>query len=240
MIIGGAQIAPKSGYIDYNISLHINIATVALKYNMDMLFFPELSITGYEPNMAAELAFEVNDERLNLLQRFVDSNGLMLGVGLPLKTQNGVQIVMAIFKENRQVSFYAKQYLHEDELPFFIPGDAPMILEIGTVKVMLAICYESLQPSHIEQKGREEIDLYLASVAKSENGIKKTNYQYPITAHKHNVPVMMVNAVGPCDNFVSAGQSGIWSATGELLAQMDSTTLGMVGFDTVSGHVITP
>jgi predicted amidohydrolase len=235
-----AQINPDSGDISSNIKLHLDSAKKAAELKANMLFFPELSLSGYEPALASNLAMKPGDDRLNAFQLCSNSTGLTLGIGLPLWTNKGIQIAMAIFRKDVPVVFYAKQYLHEDELPFFVSGVAPLILEQQSVKVMLSICYESLQPSHIEQRAGEKIDLYLASVAKSENGIKKANHQYPIMAQKHNVPVMMVNAVGPCDNFVSAGQSGIWSANGELLTQMDANAVGLIGFDTASGHVIIP
>ncbi len=42
------------------------------------------------------------------------------------------------------------------------------------------------------------------------------------------------NCIGPCDNFISVGQSAIWNNRGELLVQMDSESEGMVMINTIS------
>jgi predicted amidohydrolase len=238
MRIFGAQIAPTSNNVAHNLELHLEFAAQAMNHKADILFFPELSLTGYEPTMAADLALAANDERLMLFQKFVDVGDLMLAVGLPLRTAKGIQIAVAIYRKGAPVRFYAKQLLHEDEMPFFVAGEKPCFIENGTMTIMPAICYESLQPCHIEQRCRKGIDLYAASVAKSENGVQKAVKQFPITASKHKVPIMMVNSVGPYVNFTAAGQSGIWSATGELMTVMNSTESGLIGYDTESGKVI--
>ena len=42
----------------------------------------------------------------------------------------------------------------------------------------------------------------------------------------------MVNSVGFCDNFLSVGQSSIWSRNGRLIDQLDNNTPGILIYDT--------
>ncbi len=51
-------------------------------------------------------------------------------------------------------------------------------------------------------------------------------------ANNHNIPTLIVNCVGFCDNFESAGQSAVWDAQGHLLGQLKSFEEGMLFFDT--------
>ncbi len=58
---------------------------------------------------------------------------------------------------------------------------------------------------------------------------------YPIVARSHNMVVIMANFVGPSDDFLSVGQSAVWNTRGELIAQMDAESEGIVVLDTHSG-----
>lgn len=58
-------------------------------------------------------------------------------------------------------------------------------------------------------------------------------------ARRHRLRVLMANAVGPSDTFVSAGQSSVWDRDGRLLAELDATSEGMVVLDTQGEQVQT-
>lgn len=51
----------------------------------------------------------------------------------------------------------------------------------------------------------------------------------------------MANLVGPSDDFVSAGQSGAWNSSGQLVVSMSDKAEGFVMFDTSArkGVVVT-
>lgn len=51
-----AQTRPVKGNIEQNIISHKELLSIAIEHNAAMIIFPELSITGYEPNLAAGLA----------------------------------------------------------------------------------------------------------------------------------------------------------------------------------------
>jgi hypothetical protein len=53
--------------------------------------------------------------------------------------------------------------------------------------------------------------------------------------------VLMANSVGPSDDFVSAGQSGAWNSSGQLVVSMSDKAEGFVMFDTSAreGVVVT-
>ena len=51
-----AQTAPIKGNVSANIEAHLNFIELALTLNAEAIFFPELSLTSYEPKLAKELA----------------------------------------------------------------------------------------------------------------------------------------------------------------------------------------
>ena len=95
-----------------------------------------------------------------------------------------------------------------------------------------------MQTDHSEQVNKLGAEIYVSSVAKSQNGIDKAMIHYPIVAKKFSMPVLMSNCVGSCDNFESVGQSAVWTKQGILLAQLDDKLEGILVFDTETEEVI--
>lgn len=226
-----AQVKPEKANINTNIENHKKWIHVAISEKVDLIVFPELSLTGYEPKLAKELAIDQNDERLEEFQIISDHNEIVIGVGIPIKSQLGILISMVFFQPNRTRQTYAKQILHSDEKPYFIEGSEQIILTVQNIKIAPAICYESLQPEHTENAKKLGAELYLASVAKSQSGIDKAFEHFPKIALKYSMPTLLCNYIGHCDNFESAGQSAIWDINGKLIGQLDESE-GLLIYDT--------
>ena len=238
MKIAVAQIKPVKGNISANIITHKNLISVAVSFKADAIFFPELSITGYEPGLAKELAITADDKRLDEFQQICDENKITIGVGVPTKAANGTLISMIIFQPGKSRQTYSKQQLHSEELPYFVNGNHQIIVTINDKKLVPAICFESLQPDHAAHANVLGADLYIASVAKSQNGVDKAQQHYPGIANKYSMPVLMANLAGYCDNFKSVGKSAIWNNKGEMMAQLDDENEGLLIFDTATEEVI--
>lgn len=234
MRICAAQLVLEAGNIERNLRKHVALVHVAISYRSDLIYFPELSLTGYEPKLAKDLAFDVEDRRLDVVKELAAQNSVAIGVGAPICTRAGICIAMIVFQPRRAPSIYAKQWLHSDELPFFVKGERQLILSMSDHALAPAICFESLQPRHAEEAIRCGADVYLASVAKSQPNVTNAYKHYRQIAKVHSMPVLMANSVGPSDDFVSAGQSAAWNRLGQLVAKMDAGTEGFVLFDTLT------
>lgn len=229
-----AQTKSEKGNIKANIQNHLRWIEIAVSKKTDLIVFPELSLSGYEPELAKDLATDKNDERLQVFQDISDANKIAIGVGLPIQSECGILIGMVIFQPNQPRQTYFKQILHLDEKPYFVEGSKQTILTIKDTKIALAICYESLQPQHAKNAREMGADIYLASVAKSQTGIDKAYAHFPKIADQYSISVLMANCIGICDNYLSAGQSSIWDAKGVLCGQLDSQSEGLLIYDTVS------
>ncbi|SHI91455.1 carbon-nitrogen hydrolase family protein [Pseudozobellia thermophila] len=235
MKIALAQIHPTKGNYKENIALHTCAIRAAIEENTNAIFFPELSLTGYEPALAEGLKIGIGDESLQAFGQIGSSNNIVIALGVPLQEKGGVSISMLLFQPQRPVARYSKQFLHDDERPYFTAGDAPGILRLQDKKIALAICYESLQERHLEQNISLGADMYLASVAKSQKGIDRACSYFPEKSRLHQLPILMVNAVGPCDNFESAGQSSVWNSEGRLVGQLTPKEQSLLIYDTSRG-----
>ncbi len=232
MKIGVAQIRSIQGDIQANIDKHIKCIELAVSLNAEALFFPELSLTSYEPEKAEADAITVEDSRLEVFQGISNNYKITIGVGAPLKSEKGIHISMIIFQPFKPGKSYSKQKLHPDEFPYFVHGDQQMIVAVGGHKIAPAICFESLQPDHAGHAKNIGADIYLASVAKSSNGVAKAMLYFPTLAKKLQMPVLMSNCIGFCDHFESAGYSSIWNKKGHLMAQLNDSNEGILIFDT--------
>ena len=238
MKISVAQTKPIKGDISANIDSHKKLIHLAISYKTDAIFFPELSLTGYEPELAKDLATNQDDPTFDDFQTISDTNKITIGLGVPTKSHSGIQISMIIFQPNRPRQTYSKQQLHNDEFPYFIKGEKQIILIEDSIKIALAICYESMLTNHSENANKLGAEIYVASVAKSQNGIDNAMIHYPEVARKFTIPVLMSNCVGFCDNFDSIGKSAVWTKQGKLVGQLDVRLEGILIFDTETEEII--
>lgn len=233
-----AQTEAERGNIQRNIENHLEWIELAITEKSDLILFPELSLTGYEPVLAKELATQQNDARLEQFQEISDANQITIGIGLPTISDAGILISMILFDPGQGRKIYSKQKLHLDERPYFVQDNHQIILTIKSKKIAPAICYESLQPEHAESAHRLGAEIYIASVAKSQKGVEKAFRHFPKIAKKFSMPVLMSNSIGFCDNFQSVGQSAIWNNQGELLKKLDSDKEGLLLVDTETQQVM--
>jgi len=231
-----AQIRSTPGDIEKNIARHLDVIHLAARQGAHLLLFPELSVTGYEPRLAEALAVQPSDGRFDEFQVLSDRYGMLIAVGAPTKGLQGTEISMIAFQPGLERTAYSKQQLHADELPFFTPGTQARVFEHANVILAPAICYESLQSSHAEQAAESGAQVYLASVAKSERGVKSGYSHYPMIARKLSMTVLMANCVGAADDYIGAGQSAVWKRDGELVCSLDATQEALVSYDLQTGE----
>jgi predicted amidohydrolase len=183
--------------------------------------------------MAKNLATTINDKRFDVFQQISDENDIAIGIGMPTLSKQGIHISTIIFKPNTIKRFvYSKQLLHNDELPYFKEAKNQPILSIKGLNIALGICYETLQiPNFIKAK-KEKADIFIASVAKAKKNTEKAFIHFPNMAQEFNMPVLMANSIGGCDDFLSNGKSAVWNNKGDLIAQLDSQGQGIITVDT--------
>lgn len=237
MKIAVAQTKPVTGDIGSNIKNHLSLSTLAADHGADIIIFPELSLTGYEPSLAKLLATAIDDSRLAVFQQLSDARQITIGVGLPTKTAMGIHITMVILQPGKPRQANSKMYLHADEEPFFVSGGNLPGLIIKNTPVALAICYEISVREHSENAHHSGAQLYVASVAKTVKGVEKAWMDLGEIAANYGMMVLMSNSVGPCEDGLCGGKSAAWDEGGTLLGQLDDSSEGILILDTVTRAV---
>lgn len=73
---------------------------------------------------------------------------------------------------------------------------------------------------------------YIASVLNSVNGVDADIDKLSQIASTYKMVTFMANYIGISDGHNCAGKSSIWNTQGELIAQLDEQTEGILIYDT--------
>lgn len=231
-----AQTKSTSGGVKQNTQNHISFIKRAIRLNADLIVFPELSLTNYAPRVTQTIDINTYVNPLKSFQDLANKHAICCGIGMPTYKNDAPYISLVLFQANTSPLIYSKQILHDDETPYFKNGTEQVYLHINNTKIAFGICYESLQEAHFLNAHKNDVDVYIASVAKTQNGINKAFKHFPEIAKNYSTPILMTNCVGECEDFISAGQSAAWNSRGELISALDAQNEGLIIFDTSNKH----
>lgn len=238
MKICAAQTKPIKGDVESNIEQHKKLLHVAASNGAEIVIFPELSITGYEPELARKLSTTADDSRFDDFQKISDDKKMVIGIGMPTKNDAEIFISMILFQPQQTRRIYSKKHLHSSEDAFFTGGQSLPILTIDKKIVAPAICYELFISEHSENAYQNGAEIYLASVVESRSDIEKAIKQLSEIAEKFSMTVLMANCVGQTGVYDCAGQTSVWNKQGLLKAQLDDKSEGLIIFDTETQETI--
>ncbi|HEV7780309.1 MAG TPA: carbon-nitrogen hydrolase family protein [Chitinophagaceae bacterium] len=233
-----AQTKPFKGDIEKNIAVHKELINLAITNGAEMIIFPELSITGYEPELAATLATDHDDERFGIFQDISNQNNITIGFGYPAKNDPGISISMAIFEPGKTAKTYSKKYLHSSEEPFFTSGVHFTGLIGPQENIAPAICYELSVPQHAEEAFQKGASIYIASVVEDTEGVERAIKKLSAIASRYSMIVLMANCTGPTGAYACGGKSSAWNNKGELRGQLDAHQEGILIYDTETQNTV--
>ncbi len=229
MKIAAAQIASKEGPEASNLEEHYRLIRLAAEQGVQLLIFPELSITGYTREHAAKQSFSPEDKRLQTLKALSVQSKMTLVVGAPIQVKDQLHIGSFILFPDGKQDIYTKQFLHPGEEISYSPSFAyNPHWSFESEKVALAICADIDHPVHAEQAKANGASLYLASIFFSKNGIAKGHSALGTYAKEYGLHVLMSNFTGPHWNTESAGQSAFWNRDGVMLGALDCDSVGLL------------
>ncbi|MBW8900344.1 MAG: hypothetical protein JF619_19960 [Massilia sp.] len=85
-VFAAAQCTVRAGDLADNIRRHLVFMHAAQRHGVHCLVFPELSLTGYELNLAHDLAQDPDTPLLAPLRACAREAGMTTIVGLPLRS----------------------------------------------------------------------------------------------------------------------------------------------------------
>lgn len=238
MKIAAAQMRSCVGHASQNINRHLELIDLAVEHGADLVVFPELSLTGYEPSRAAEFAVTADDLGFAALQTASDVNAVTIVAGAPLKCLGLPQVSAFIFEPKIASRVYSKQFLHSDEIQYFAPGESADSLICKDPVVSLAICYELSVGRHAETAFAFGASVYLASVAKTQVGVRLASERLSSIAKRHSALVIMANGADEQKAAGCTGGSAAWGRDGNLIASLDRTAEAVVVVDDTTEQAV--
>ena len=175
--LAAAQTVPIRGDVGANVEQHLRLVHTAAEEQAGIVVFPELSLTGYELDLAGELAFSDSDPRLFPLVESAASHRLTVVVGAPVKLGSRLHIGAFILSPDRTVDLYTKRHLGAfpasaspdgvvppPERSVFEPGDRSPLVRLGDATAAVAVCADIARPSHPKEAAERGAKIYLASM----------------------------------------------------------------------------
>lgn len=214
-----AQIASVRGDFAANLQRHLDVTAQAAAAGVELVIFPELSLTGYEPDLAAELAVAADGSALQPLRDAARSGNLTVAAGCPIAAgQQKPWLSAVVFGPDDAVRVYHKRFLHGPENDDFTAGCDPLLLAVGNERIGLAICADIHEPRHDSDLASLGATVYAAGVAIRDTSRRRAHEELSRMAQRHGMLTMMANYSQPTGGFDIHGGSGIWSPDGALLA----------------------
>lgn len=186
-----------------------------------LVVFPELSLTGYEleapPVALADRAFD----------RLVDAcreTGTTALAGAPVREDGTEHIAtLAVDGDGARVA-YRKAWLGGAERARFAPGTDAAVLDVDGWRVGLGICKDTGTDAHVTGLAGQRLDLYAAGLVHHAAERDELAVRARTIARTTGAHVAFASFAGPTGGGYAntAGGSGIWAPTGDLLVQADA------------------
>ena len=218
--IAAVQSVSFAGDVARNVRHHIELVQAAADRSANVIVFPELSLTGYEPSLAPATALAPDDQDLGPLQRASDLMGVTIIAGCPLKTDGPKPYIASlIVRPGTAVSVYRKRFLDPSEEPYFIAYPDVVVCSSHDHRIGIAICADIGNPAHPADVADRGADVYAAGVAMTPNGIESAEESMSGYARRYGFLAIMANHGSDTGGFSIAGRSGAWGEKGKRLAQ---------------------
>ncbi|WP_211452057.1 carbon-nitrogen hydrolase family protein [Collimonas antrihumi] len=219
LTIAAAQSISIAGDVKANVSRHLRFMEQAADHGVQLLVFPELSLTGYERGLGRELAMRPDAEILMPLHDLAQRMGMTAVVGAPMfaNDSNDVFIGALIIGNANGVGLYTKQHLHPGEEVVFTAGSRGVTVPVADMTVALAICADIVQLAHAAQAKQLKANVYAAGVLITKKAYSTETELLRTYATEHNMAVLMANHGGPTGGWSPIGQSAFWAEGGRLI-----------------------
>ncbi|MBP9517959.1 MAG: NAD+ synthase [Fervidobacterium sp.] len=225
--LGLSQINTTVGDIDGNVRRIIEQIERAVKTGVDVLAFPELTITGYPPE---DLLFKPhfiqrNIEALSTIASHVPDN-LMVVVGF-VDEEGDIYNGAAVLHDGKVVGKYHKNYLPNygvfDEMRYFQHGDKALVVSFKGMKIGITICEDIWYPGGPARTealvGDAEIIINISASPYYMGKLSWRERMLSVRANDNLAAVAYVNCVGGQDELAFDGASLVIKENGEVIAR---------------------
>ncbi len=211
----------------------------------DLLVLPELALTGYPPeDLVLRPGFmRRTDETLHQIAAAV--RGIDVIVGHPRADGEQRYNSVSWLRDGQIIGQYDKwdlpNYAVFDERRYFVPGRAPLVVEVAGVKVGVLICEDTWTPEAARAAADAGAQIIVSANA-SPYYQRKHEDRARVLTDRHRetgLPLIYLNCVGGQDELVFDGHSMAIDGHGSLSrpAPLCEETLLRVDFEPATGQL---
>ena len=222
--IAAAQSPSVAGDIAANARTHVAFIEAARAAGVQLLMFPELSLTGYELTLLRSHSMKPDDARLAPIRAAAMAAGMTVIVGAPTLDDGAALPSIASFEflPDGSSTICRKQYLFGPEQEYAQPGPLGAHCGmLGTQRYAQAVCFDLKHRAHADSAVAAGASLYLASVLVSKNGYAADASQLYQYAVELQLGTLLANHAAPSGGYESAGRSAFWAPGGALVVEAD-------------------
>ena len=226
-----------SGNINDNIETIKRVIVEASGQKVELIVFPECSLSGYPPR-DIESSAEVDDckirEILADFQSMSEEYGISIIIGTIAYENSKYYNRAYYFSPGKLMQWYGKRALYGWDADNFSAGEEAGIFDIAGLRVGVRICYEIRFPEYFRQLYLENTDLNIVLFYDVADKADDNRYQlirsHIITRAVENVtPCLTVNATFPNQTAPTC----FVDASGKVCAELEQGKEGMLiyGFE---------
>jgi NAD+ synthase (glutamine-hydrolysing) len=226
-----AQVDPTVGDLEGNAAKVAEWIGRAAATGADLVLFPELCIPGYpaEDLYLKRHFVEANLRAVEELARGVGSTVVLVGFAEPVAgggdhrhAHNSLAVladgaVRAVYRKNR-----LPNYSVFDEQRYFVPGEQPLLIEVGDVKVGLTVCedlWSEGPPASVEAAEGAALIANPSGSPYHRGKGREREAMFAARARAYGAHLAFCNLVGGQDELVFDGQSFVVDPTGTVVAR---------------------
>ncbi len=175
--IGLAQIYPKLGDLQHNLALHLDYAAQAREQGVDLLVFPELSLTGYQvQDLVPEVALRANADDAVYAALLDASHDIDMVVSFVHEDfRNRFYIADAYLSGGETLHIHHKLYLPTyamfDESRYFAQGNSVRAFDTRFGRVGMLICEDFWHVSPPYLLWLDGADIFILNSASPSRGL---------------------------------------------------------------------
>ncbi len=224
--VAAAQYGVRPGDLRANIAHHLDFIRHAAAERIDLLIFPERSLTGYDPGQVDSHALPFTDALLNPLEQAAVEHQMTLIVGMTLSGENGPSPgSVGFLPDGTRVACPRppstnSAILQDHYTP--LVGHNNRCIAMG----LSVASDEETWPRCAATQGA---DLYATSKYVDEISFQYDEMHLQRWAHKYNIPVLFANHAFSCGPYRTAGRSACWDSRGVLVVRADQGELLAIG-----------
>ncbi|HUO09120.1 MAG TPA: NAD+ synthase [Phycisphaerae bacterium] len=240
MRIALAQIDPTVGDIVGNLRKHLSVLKEAKSRGAEVVVFPELSILGYPPKdlLLKPAVIQLSLEAVEEVARAAQGVTAIVGYAERNVSNRGRPLhnAVAVVRDGKVVAKRFKSLLPTydvfDESRYFEPGPDTEITKIEGRDVGVSICEDLWNDEQFVERPLYHFNpigalaeagaKILLNISASPFVLGKNEYRHKLfgfQAQRWGMPIVYVNQVGGNDELVFDGNSVVFDAGGNIIAQ---------------------